>query len=51
MIMTLGDPETGDRAAGPPGKSQVAICILRNTGTDSPKRDPIASRERPYEPL
>ena len=46
--MTLGDLETGDRAAGPPGKSQVAICILSNTGTDSPRRDPIASRGRPY---
>ena len=24
----------GDRESGPPGKSQVVICILENTGMD-----------------
>ena len=28
------DPEGGTRGLDPSGKSQVAICFLRNTGTD-----------------
>ena len=32
MHLTCVDPG-GDRESGPPGKSQVAIGILRNTGT------------------
>ena len=37
----------------PPGKSQVAICLLRNTGTDQLEQQldpggPIAARVGPY---
>ena len=35
----------GDRGSGPPGKSQMAICFLRNPGTERPREaiGPIGS--------
>ena len=39
----IGGPRGGDRGYGPPGKSQVAIWFLRNTGMD-----PLRSRPRGY---
>ena len=49
---TCTDPEEGGRGPVPPGKSEVAIGFLRNTGTD-PSREalgPIASRGRSIRP-
>ena len=36
LINPWADPERGTGGTDPPGKSQVAICFLRNTGTDPP---------------
>ena len=39
MVEASADPEAGDRGSGPArGKSQVAIGLLRNTGTDPPRK-------------
>ena len=35
-INPWADPERETGGTDPPGKSQVAICFLRNTGTDPP---------------
>ena len=47
----MGVSRGGTWGRDPPGKSQVVICFLRNTGTDSlekqlDQKGPIASRGR-----
>ena len=56
----MSNPEGGEgvQTPPPPGKSQVAICFLRNTCTELPRKSikpkgskgPIASRGRPIRP-
>ena len=41
MKQTWEDPERGQGVRIPPGKSQVAIGFLRNTGTDPLKKQLI----------
>ena len=51
------DPEGGRGSGPPPGKSQVAICFLRNTGNDlhretiGPKGVQLLVEGRPHGPL
>ena len=51
-MSSSADPEEGTGCPDPPGKSQVGIGFLRNTGTDSPLEKqldpmgPIVSRGR-----
>ena len=34
MLHACVDPEEGEGSGPPPGKSQVTICLLRNTNTE-----------------